>query len=73
MVLLQALAVLPARMRAALVLHYYADLSVDEAAHALGTSRNTVKSQLREGLRRLRRELAAPADSAPMIEELPDA
>jgi RNA polymerase sigma-70 factor, ECF subfamily len=45
---------LPARMRGALVLHYYADLPVDEVAHMLGRSPNTVKAQLRVALDRLR-------------------
>jgi RNA polymerase sigma factor (sigma-70 family) len=51
------LASLPPRIRAAVVLRYYADLSVDEVAAALGTSRNTVKTQLRIGLDRLRDHL----------------
>ena len=54
----RALATLPARMRAAVVLHHMAGLSVAETASALGTSDNTVKSQLRVGLARLRRLLA---------------
>lgn len=52
-----ALATLPPRMRAAVVLHYYADLTVDGVATALERSPNTIKSQLREGLARLRRQL----------------
>lgn len=52
-----ALGRLPVRMRAAIALHYLAGLRVDETAEALGTSPNTVKTQLREGLARLRREL----------------
>jgi RNA polymerase sigma-70 factor (ECF subfamily) len=52
--LLQALAELPPHMRAAVALHYVADLTVDDVALALGRSRNTVKSQLRIGLERLR-------------------
>jgi DNA-directed RNA polymerase specialized sigma24 family protein len=40
-----------------LVLHYYADLPVAEVATAMGTSQNTVKSQLRTGLARLRESL----------------
>jgi RNA polymerase sigma-70 factor (ECF subfamily) len=55
--LVQALAALPIRSRAALVLHYYADLPVAEVATAMGTSQNTVKSQLRTGLARLRESL----------------
>ena len=56
-VLDDALADLPPRIRAAIVLRYYADMSVDEVAAALGTSRNTVKTQLRIGLDRLRESL----------------
>ena len=52
-----ALAKLPLRVRTAVVLHHMAGLSVAETAMALGTSPNTVKTQLRDGLTRLRREL----------------
>lgn len=52
--LIQALATLPIRSRAAVVLHYYADLPVAEVATVMSTSQNTVKSQLRTGLARLR-------------------
>ena len=52
-----ALAALPRRTRAAVVLHHLAGLSVRETAHALGVSENTVKSQLKTGLTRLREEL----------------
>ncbi|HEY8439008.1 MAG TPA: sigma-70 family RNA polymerase sigma factor [Candidatus Limnocylindrales bacterium] len=52
--LLAAVDRLPLEMRAAVVLHYYADLTVDEVARALGKSPNTVKSQLRVGLEQLR-------------------
>jgi RNA polymerase sigma-70 factor (ECF subfamily) len=52
--LVQGLATLPIRSRAAVVLHYYADLPVADVAAAMGTSENTVKSQLRTGLARLR-------------------
>jgi RNA polymerase sigma-70 factor (ECF subfamily) len=55
--LLDALDSLPTRMRAAIVLHYYADLTVDRVAAVLERSPNTVKSQLREGLTRLRAAL----------------
>lgn len=53
-----ALATLPPRMRAAVVLHYYADLTVDGVANALERSPNTIKSQLREGLAQLRVRLS---------------
>jgi RNA polymerase sigma factor (sigma-70 family) len=61
-VLLDGVAALPPRTRAALVLRYYADLSVRDVAAALGTSENTVKTQLRDALAALRRTLGeAPA------------
>jgi RNA polymerase sigma-70 factor (ECF subfamily) len=45
---------LPREMRAAIVLHYFSDLPVEEVARTLGKSPNTVKSQLRVGLERMR-------------------
>ena len=62
--LVQGLAALPLRSRAAVVLHYYADLPVAEVAAVMGTSQNTVKSQLRTGLVRLRELLDASVVSA---------
>ena len=50
----RALDSFPPRMRVAVILRYYADLPVNEVASVMGTSPNTVKSQLREGLARLR-------------------
>lgn len=55
--LMDALGRLPPAMRAAVALHYLADLTVDEVATALGRSRNTVKAQLRVALQRLRTSL----------------
>ena len=52
-------------MRAAVVLRYYADLSVDECARALGKSPNTVKAQLQESLDRLRAALADASAGQP--------
>lgn len=52
-----ALAILPSRTRAAVVLHYLAGLTVRETAVALGVSENTVKTQLKAGLVRLREVL----------------
>ncbi len=49
-----ALRTLPPRMRAVLVLRYFADLSETEAAEALGCSVGTVKSQASRGLDRSR-------------------
>ena len=57
-VLRQALDSLPPRMRAVVALHHVAGLTVAETAAAVGRSENTVKSQLREALARLRRALA---------------
>src|SRR4051812_13367461 len=66
--LVQGLATLPIRSRAAVVLHYYADLSVAEVAAAMGTSQNTVKSQLRTGLARLREILDSSVSNASRAE-----
>jgi RNA polymerase sigma-70 factor (sigma-E family) len=53
-VLLDALAGLPARQRAVVVLRYWDDLSEAEVAQALGCSAGTVKSQAAKGLAKLR-------------------
>jgi RNA polymerase sigma-70 factor (sigma-E family) len=52
-----ALAMVPPRQRAALVLRFYCDLSITEAAEALACSPGTVKSQTSRGLAALRRAL----------------
>ncbi len=52
-----ALAALPARQRATLVLRYYSDLNVAQTAEILGCSAGTVKSQTAKGLNALRRAL----------------
>jgi RNA polymerase sigma factor (sigma-70 family) len=54
-----ALRQLPIAQRAVLVLRFYADFSVEEAAEALGRSKGTVTSQAARGLATLRRLLAA--------------
>lgn len=64
LVLLAAVGTLPIQMRAAVVLRYYADLSVEGVAAALGKSPNTIKAQLQVALDRLRRSLAEPANKA---------
>lgn len=53
----RALASLPRRTRAAIAIHYLAGLSVADTALALGVSENTIKSQVRTGLDRLREVL----------------
>lgn len=50
---------LPDRVRAAVVLHYMAGLTVEETAGAMAVSQNTVKTQLRVGLGKLREALDA--------------
>lgn len=56
--LLTALRALPPRMRAAVVLRYYHDLSEAETARAMGVSPGTVKSSTARGLARLQTLLA---------------
>lgn len=48
---------LPARQREALILRYFADLSVNESAQAMGVSAGTVKSATARGLASLGRML----------------
>ncbi|TGN64112.1 SigE family RNA polymerase sigma factor [Nocardioides eburneiflavus] len=70
--LLTALAELPARQRACVVLRYYEDLSVETVARTLGCRPGTVKSQTARGLEALRAayarhggELRTPAPDVP--------
>src|SRR6516165_8065883 len=58
--LLRALAALPPRQRAVLVLRYFDDLSEVETADMLGCSLGTVKSQAARGLARLRDPAGPP-------------
>lgn len=53
----RALRELPARMRAVLVLRYWADMSETDTAQFLGISRHTVRSQTVRGLARVRTHL----------------
>jgi RNA polymerase sigma-70 factor (sigma-E family) len=57
-----ALAALPPRQRAAIVLRYYQDLTEAQAAEAMGCSVGAVKSQVSVGLRRLRDTLGSTFD-----------
>jgi len=59
MVLVRALAQVPARQRTTLVLRFFDDLSVEETATLLGVSVGTVKSQTSRGLDVLRTALEA--------------
>jgi RNA polymerase sigma-70 factor (sigma-E family) len=54
-----ALAQLPPRMRAAVVMRHLLDLTVEETAAAMGCRQGTVKSQTARGLEQLRAALAA--------------
>jgi DNA-directed RNA polymerase specialized sigma subunit, sigma24 homolog len=62
--LLDGIADLPLQIRAAIVLRYYADLSVEEVAATLGKSPNTIKAQLQTALDRLRVHLADPVGTS---------
>ncbi len=55
-----ALARLPARQRATVVLRYFSDLPVSETAQALGCSEGTVKSQTSKAVETLRELLGTP-------------
>jgi RNA polymerase sigma-70 factor (ECF subfamily) len=60
--LLAALARLPPKQRAALVLHYYGGYKAREIAHILGSSAATVRVHLSAGRRRLRTLLEVDDD-----------
>ncbi|MGC5009796.1 SigE family RNA polymerase sigma factor [Streptosporangium sp. DT93] len=56
----QALERLPTRMRAAVVLRYYEDMTEVEVARTLGISVGTVKSTVSRGMAKLRGDLTPP-------------
>jgi RNA polymerase sigma-70 factor (sigma-E family) len=66
--LLAALARLPARQRAAVVLRYWADLDIAETARVLGVTEGTVKSSSSKGLAALRGALQDSRTSGPVSE-----
>jgi len=57
-----ALATLPVRQRATLVLRFYCDLSVEQSAQVLDCSPGTVKSQTAKALQALRRLLGTESE-----------
>jgi RNA polymerase sigma-70 factor (sigma-E family) len=57
----RALRALPPRMRAAVVLRFYEDLSEQRTAELMGCSASTVNTQTARGLQRLRASMTAPA------------
>jgi RNA polymerase sigma factor (sigma-70 family) len=59
--IVEALAALPPRQRAVVVLRYVEDLDVEHTADLLGISTGTVKSQAAKGLEALRGLLGATA------------
>jgi RNA polymerase sigma-70 factor (sigma-E family) len=69
MAILAALRRVPPRQRAALVLRYWEDLSVEQAADVLDCSPGTVKSQTSRGLETLRRLLG---EQYPVLSGRPD-
>ncbi len=67
-----ALAGLPPRQRATLVLRFYCDLNVDQAAQLLGCSPGTVKSQTAKAIGALRRVLQPPGEWPGTLTSGPD-
>jgi len=64
--LASALAALPARQRATLVLRYYCDLTIEQTAQVLDCTPSTVKSQTAKGLGSLRLALTPARDDMPV-------
>ncbi len=64
-----ALAALPPRMRAVLVLRYFEQLSEEETARVLGCSRGTVKSQASRALAKLRASMLPQEAEQALMED----
>ena len=64
-----AVAALPPRQRAVLVLRFYCDLNVDQSAQVLDCSPGTVKSQTAKANSALRRVLAAGHGGRPDVDQ----
>lgn len=64
----QELRTLPPRQRTAIVLRYYEDLSEAQTAEAMGCAVGTVKSQVAQGLRRLREQMGGDVELLPQSE-----
>jgi RNA polymerase sigma-70 factor (sigma-E family) len=60
----RAVAELPPRQRAVLVLRFYCDLNVEQSAQVLACTPGTVKSQTAKGLESLRRALGHEPDAS---------
>jgi len=71
LVLFDALAKMPPRQRAVVVLRFWQDLDVTETAHLLGCTEGTVKSQTARGLAKLRELLAPETAPAELMEGHP--
>ena len=69
--LARALAVLPPRQRAVVVLRYYEGLSEAEIADVLSCARGTVKSQAAKAMRTLRCALDVPQPTLDLAEATP--
>lgn len=66
-----AVAALPTRQRTALVLRYYADLSVSQVAEVMGCPEGTVKTLTRRAIEALRAEGVADADDKEAVDDRP--
>jgi len=70
-VVIAALATVPPRQRAAIVLRYYEDLTEAQTADVMGCSVGAVKSQVAAGLKRLRAVLGQNFDETVTTEREP--